>query len=137
MTGRVVSIKLKNTATVLIERIAMHPLYKKTFTRSKKYLVDDLIGVKLGDIVEIEKVRPISKNKHWRILKVLGRSMAELAEEHMKEKAQQAIAEVMPEEKESEQATGDSEQSEEVKSQNSKVKIADKKSKVEKKKGNK
>lgn len=100
MTGRVVSIKLKNTATVLVSRIAMHPLYKKTFTRTKKYLVHDLLEVKEGDIVEIEKIRPVSKNKHWRIVKVLGRSLAEIAEEQMKEKAQQAIAEVMPEEKE-------------------------------------
>ncbi len=111
MTGRVVSVKLKNTATVLVSRIATHPLYKKTFTRTKKYLVHDLLGVKEGDIVEIEKVRPVSKNKHWRIVKVLGRSMAEIAEEHMKEKAEQAIAEVMPEEK-TKEPTVDSPQTE-------------------------
>ncbi len=99
MTGRVISAKLQKTATVLVERIAEHPLYKKTFTRSKKYLVDDLVGVKTGDIVEIIQCKPISKNKHWRVVKVLGRSLAEIAEEQMKEKAQEVIAEVMPEEK--------------------------------------
>ncbi len=57
MTGRVVSTKLKNTVTVLVERVAMHPLYKKTFVRSKRYLVDDQIGVKDGDIVEIIKCK--------------------------------------------------------------------------------
>ena len=99
MIGRVVSTKLKNTATVLVERQATHPLYKKTFVRSKKYLVDDQIGVKDGDIVQIEKCKPISKRKHFKIVKVIGRNLAEIAEAHLKEKAEQAIAEVMPEEK--------------------------------------
>src|SRR3989344_5524418 len=97
MIGRVISTKTKNTATVLVERQAKHPLYKKTFIRSKKYLADDQLMVKMGDIVEIEKVRPISKNKHWKIIKVLGRSLTEIAEQHLKEKAEEVIAEVMPE----------------------------------------
>lgn len=99
MIGRVISTKLKNTATILVGRIAVHPLYKKSFARSKKYLADDQVGVKDGDIVEIIKTRPISKNKHWKIVKVLGRSLAEIAEQQMKEKAEEVIAEVMPEEK--------------------------------------
>lgn len=100
MIGRVISTKTKNTATILVEREATHPLYKKTFSRSKKYLVDDQLGVKEGDIVEVIKSKPISKNKHWRIVKVLGKNLAEIAEQHLKEKAEEAIAEVMPEEKE-------------------------------------
>ena len=99
MIGRVVSTKLKNTVTVLVERSAKHPLYKKTYVQSKRYLVSDLIGVKLGDVVEIVNCKPISKRKAWNITKVLGKNFAEIAEEHMKEKAQEAIAEVMPEEK--------------------------------------
>ena len=100
MKGRVVSTKTKNTATVLVERQAVHPLYKKAFVRSKKYLVDDQLGVKMGDIVEIINSRPVSKNKHWKVVKVLGRSMTEIAEEKMKQEAEEVIAEVMPEEKE-------------------------------------
>lgn len=99
MIGRIVSVKLKNTATVLVERQAEHPLYKKTFLRSKRFLVDDSLGVKEGDIVEIIKCKPVSKNKHWKIIKVLGRSLAEIAEEQMKKKAEEIISEVMPEEK--------------------------------------
>lgn len=96
MVGRIVSTKLNYTVTVLVERVAMHPLYKKTYVQSKKYLVDDAIGVKMGDIVDFINCKPISKNKKWKITKVLGRNFAEIAEEHMKEKAQEAIAEVMP-----------------------------------------
>lgn len=99
MIGRVVSTKMKGVATVLTERIVAHPLYKKTFVRSKKYLVD-AAGVKDGDIVEIIKVRPISKNKHWKVAKILGKDLAEIVESAQKETAEAAIAEVMPEEKE-------------------------------------
>lgn len=114
MTGRVISIKSNKTATVLVERIATHPLYKKTFIRSKKYLVDDAIGVKLGDIVDIVNCKPISKNKSWKITKVLGKSLAEIAEETLKKDAEEIIAEVMPEEKEGE---GQSVKGEEIKTQ--------------------
>jgi len=129
MTGRVISVKLQKTATVLVERIATHPLYKKTFTRTKKYLVDDLVGVKTGDIVEIIQCKPISKNKHWRVVKVLGRSLAEIAEEQMKEKAQEVIAEVMPEanEKLEENKQKEAVASQKVVMDNSTVKLKSKK----------
>lgn len=102
MRGRVVSTKLKQTATILVERVAAHPLYKKTYLRSKKYLVDDAIGVREGDIVEIVKCKPVSKNKHWKIVKVVGKNMAEIVEAEQKKAAEEIIAEVMPEEKISE-----------------------------------
>lgn len=113
MIGRVVSTKLKNTATVLVERVAKHPLYKKTYAQSKKYLVDDPIRVKEGDLVEIINCKPVSKNKHWRVLRVVGKNLAEIVEAEQKQAAEEVIAEIMPEEKESEQGTVDSEQSEE------------------------
>lgn len=100
MIGRVVSTKMKNTATVLVERTAMHPLYKKTYVRSKKYLVDTKDEVALGDIVDFIKCQPISKNKHWRVTKVLGKSFTEIAEEELKKEAEDVISKVMPEEKE-------------------------------------
>lgn len=97
MIGRVVSTKLKNTATVLVERTAMHPLYKKTYLQSKKYLVDDPIKVKIGDIVDFINCKPVSKNKHWRITKVLGKNFAEIAKDQLKKEAENIISEVMPE----------------------------------------
>lgn len=106
MIGRVVSTKSKNTAAVLVERTSIHPLYRKTFIRTKKYLVGDEIGVKEGDIVEIVKIKPISKRKHWKIVKVLGKRLVEIAEAQMKEKVEEVIAEVMPEEKEEDGVQG-------------------------------
>lgn len=71
LTGTVISNKLKKTATVLVENIWQHPLYKKTIKRSKKYLVHDEIGVKQGQVVEIVPSKPISKRKHWKVSKVI------------------------------------------------------------------
>lgn len=117
MIGRVVSTKLKNTATVLVERIAKHPLYGKTFVQSKKYQVDDSLGVKLGDIVEIINIKPVSKNKHWKIVKVVGKSLQEITEEKLKEEAEKVVAEalpagrqVMPEEEKGKRETGKGEE---------------------------
>lgn len=97
--GRVVSAKTSQTVVVLVEREKIHPLYKKTFRRSKRYLVHDEIGVALGDLVEIVQVRPMSKHKHFQVQKVVGKNMEAVIVEQLKEKAAEAIAEVMPEEK--------------------------------------
>lgn len=66
MEGRVVSDKADKTVTVLVERRVMHPLYKKYFKRSKKYLAHDESNTcGLGDLVVIEECAPISKRKTW------------------------------------------------------------------------
>jgi small subunit ribosomal protein S17 len=104
MIGRITSTKAMRTATVLVERTKRHPLYKKDFVSTKKYLVDVETAVKVGDIVEFLKCRPVSKQKHWRVIKVLGQDFVALGEEQLKESAEQAIAEVLPEEKEEEES---------------------------------
>lgn len=140
MIGRVVSTKMQKTAVVVVERQKEHPLYGKSFVRTKKYLVDDPFAVSDGDIVIFHKVAPISKNKHWRITKVLGRDIVSLEQAELQEAAEEAIEEVMPvEEEEDEKKTGGQEINEksekeltgkeEVKSQKAKVKTATKKSK--------
>ncbi len=99
MIGRVVSTKSLKTATVLVTRTAKHALYKKTYVQSKKYLVDDQIKVRIGDIVEFIKCKPISKRKNWTITKILGKTFKEIAEEQLKKGAEETIAAVMPEAK--------------------------------------
>ena len=100
MIGRVVSAKMQKTVAVLVEGKKTHPLYKKTYVWSKKYLVHDEIGAKLGDIVVVEPTKPISKRKYWRVIKILGKDVVALGEAAMKQVEEEAIAEVMPEEKE-------------------------------------
>lgn len=103
MIGRVVSTKMAKTAVVIIESVKTHPLYKKSYIWSEKYLVDDPFSVKEGDLVEFVKTAPISKRKHWRITKVVGSDLVAIATEKLKESAQEAIAEVLPEETEEEE----------------------------------
>ena len=72
LMGKVVSEKMDKTVSVLVERRVKHPLYGKIVRRSKKYLVhDETNQAKMGDIVEIQEGRPISKNKSWVLSKVV------------------------------------------------------------------
>lgn len=69
MEGRVVSSKADKTVTVLVERRVMHPLYKKFFKRSKKYLAhDEANACGMGDVVVIQECRPLSARKCWMVI---------------------------------------------------------------------
>lgn len=69
LQGTVVSDKADKTVTVLVERRVMHPVYKKFIKQSKKYAAhDETNAVKIGDTVQIEECRPISKSKRWTVL---------------------------------------------------------------------
>ncbi len=72
LTGVVVSTKMAKTVTVEVERKLRHGLYQKVIVRHKKYKAhNEDMELKEGDKVEIESVRPISKNKHFRVVKKL------------------------------------------------------------------
>lgn len=71
-TGKVISDKMTKTATVLVERRVVHPLYGKAFKKRRHYHVDNQIGAKAGDMVEFVATRPISKTKKWKITKILS-----------------------------------------------------------------
>ena len=72
LVGRVMSDKMDKTVSVLIERRVKHPLYGKIVRRSKKYLAhDEKNEAKVGDLVEIQEGRPISKNKSWSVTRVV------------------------------------------------------------------
>ena len=72
LIGKVVSDKMDKTVSVLIERRVKHPLYGKIVRRSKKDLAhDENNQAKIGDTVEIQESRPISKNKSWVLTKVI------------------------------------------------------------------
>ena len=64
--GRVVSNKMDKTVTVLVERRVKHDLYGKIVAKSSKYHAHDEKGeFHMGDIVEIQESRPLSKTKNW------------------------------------------------------------------------
>jgi small subunit ribosomal protein S17 len=71
-TGRVISTKMPKTAVVAVERVVVHPVYKKRFKRVKKYHVHDEFKVKEGDVVKFVASRPYSKLKKWKIIEIVG-----------------------------------------------------------------
>ncbi len=72
LTGEVVSTKMANTAVVKVTRKIKHPLYKKYIKIYKKHFAHvGSVEPKLGDIVKISSVRPISKKKHWQVSEII------------------------------------------------------------------
>ncbi|HMW18669.1 MAG TPA: 30S ribosomal protein S17 [Accumulibacter sp.] len=77
LIGRVVSDRMTKTVTVLVERRVKHAMYNKIIVRSSKYHAhNDNDQAKLGDLVEIEESRPLSKTKSWVVVKLLERAVA-------------------------------------------------------------
>lgn len=69
LTGIVTSDKMKDTCVVLVERFVKVPKYEKFIQRSKKYKADDKGNTKkIGDKATIEECRPISKDKHFKVI---------------------------------------------------------------------
>ncbi len=67
--GVVVSNKMKDTIVVRIDRYVKHPKYEKYVTKTKRLKVHDKGNTKaVGEKVTIEECRPISKDKHFRVL---------------------------------------------------------------------
>lgn len=73
--GKVVSDKMQKTVVVSLTRQVPHPLYKKYFKKTTKFVAHDEKGdAKTGDTVRIMETRPLSKTKRWRVVEVLERA---------------------------------------------------------------
>ena len=76
LVGRVVSNKTDKTITVLVETHKKHPLYGKRVKYSKKYAAhDEKNEAKVGDTVRIVECKPISKTKHYELVKVIEKAV--------------------------------------------------------------
>lgn len=71
LTGIVKSAKMQKTAVVDVVHFKVHPKYLKRIKVNKSYITHNEVGAKEGDSVSLEEIRPLSKNKHWQITKVL------------------------------------------------------------------
>jgi len=72
LKGEVVSKKMAKTIVVKVTRMKMHPKYKKQYKISKKYKVhDEKQAANVGNEVIFEECRPISKEKKWRLIKIV------------------------------------------------------------------
>ena len=70
LQGKIISTKMTQTVSVIVERVYRHKLYKKAIIKTKKYMADTNGHTLLDDdIVKIQECRPLSKLKHFRVIK--------------------------------------------------------------------
>ena len=73
--GIVKSDKMMKTIVVAIETLKLHPLYKKYVKRVKKVKAhDEKNDAKIGDRVRVIECRPLSREKHWKLVEILERA---------------------------------------------------------------
>ena len=75
LVGRVVSDKMQKTIVVEIASRQLHKLYKKYVTRTKRIKAhDEKNEAHTGDLVRVVESRPLSKDKHWRLVEIVERA---------------------------------------------------------------
>mgnify|MGYP002587670209 FL=1 len=75
LRGKVVSDKMDKTIVVAIEDSVQHPLYKKTMKRTYKLKAhDENNECGIGDTVEVMETRPLSKDKRWRLVRIIEKA---------------------------------------------------------------
>ena len=73
--GTVLSDKLDKTIVVAVEDSYQHPLYKKTMKRTYKLKAhDENNECGIGDTVEVMETRPLSKDKRWRLIRIIEKA---------------------------------------------------------------
>ncbi|MBQ3430083.1 30S ribosomal protein S17 [Candidatus Saccharibacteria bacterium] len=95
LVGIVSSASRDKTITVSITNRETHPLYRKQYTKTRKYTAhDEKNEAGLGDKVEIEACRPISKTKSYKLVRVLEKSRGSV---ELKEEVVDVLGENAPE----------------------------------------
>ncbi|NWF92599.1 MAG: 30S ribosomal protein S17 [Syntrophaceae bacterium] len=75
LTGVVLSDKMDKTVVVMVNRLVLHPVYKKYVRKRKKVKAhDEGNRCRIGDKVLLIETRPLSKEKRWRVKEVLERA---------------------------------------------------------------
>lgn len=75
LTGQVVSTAMKNSIVVRVNFNQLDSHFRKTVRKSKKVMAHDQENVaNIGDLVKIQESNPISKNKHYRLVKVVEKA---------------------------------------------------------------
>jgi small subunit ribosomal protein S17 len=81
-TGQVVSTKMNKTIVVEVSMRKSHALYRRVISKSRKfYAHDENNTARVGDYVEIEESRPISKLKRWTLKNVVQKAKLVAGEE--------------------------------------------------------
>lgn len=76
--GTVVSNRMSKTVSVAVNRLVLHPVFKKYHKRRTKFMAhDEKDQCRIGDVVEIIESRPLSKRKRWAVLSILEKAAEE------------------------------------------------------------
>ena len=99
--GRVASDKMQKTIVVAVEELKRHRVYKRTYRYTTRFKAhDEYNEARIGDIVVIEETRPLSKEKRWKLVKILNRAIQTVPVE-------QVVAELEPELDETSETEGE------------------------------
>jgi small subunit ribosomal protein S17 len=72
ITGKVVSASMDKSISVAVERRIKHPLYNKYISKTTKIMAHDQNNdCKVGDIISLNEIRPISKRKSWALSEII------------------------------------------------------------------
>jgi small subunit ribosomal protein S17 len=75
LTGKVKSNKMDKTIVVSVVRQVQHPLYKKYYKRTKRFMAHDPQNdCNIGDTVKIRESRPLSARKRWELIEIIDRA---------------------------------------------------------------
>ena len=88
--GRVASDKMQKTIVVAVEELKRHRVYKRTYRYTTRFKAhDEYNEARIGDMVVIEETRPLSKEKRWKLVKILNRAIQTMPVE-------EAVAQLAP-----------------------------------------
>lgn len=75
LTGKVVSNKADKTIVIAVERQVAHPLYKKYYKVTTRFMAhDEANECKVGDKVKVKESRPLSARKRWTLVEIIERA---------------------------------------------------------------
>ena len=69
--GTVSSDKMQKTVVVRVDRLVLHPKYRRYVRRTSRFMAHDDLGATTGDRVRIVETRPLSAKKRWRVVEIV------------------------------------------------------------------
>ena len=82
LTGTIASNKMQKTVVVRVDRLKKHSKYLKYYRTSQKFKAHDEKGeYRLGDTVNIQETKPLSRDKRWRVVELVKRQEMAAGEE--------------------------------------------------------
>ncbi|PYS62202.1 MAG: 30S ribosomal protein S17 [Acidobacteria bacterium] len=72
--GTVSSDKMQKTVVVRVDRLVLHPKYRRYVRRTSRFMAHDDLGATTGDRVRIVETRPLSAKKRWRVVEIVQKA---------------------------------------------------------------